>query len=29
LSGQDGAIVVGVDGPSPTWLLFAFGNQSF
>jgi hypothetical protein len=29
LSGQDGAIVVGVDGPSPTWLLFAFADQSF
>jgi len=29
LTGQDGAIVVGVDGASPTWLLFAFSNQTF
>jgi hypothetical protein len=29
LTGQDGAIVVGVDGASPTCLLFAFSNQTF
>jgi hypothetical protein len=29
LTGQDGAIVVGVDGASPTWLLFAFSDQTF
>ncbi len=26
---QDGAIVVGVDGASPTWLLFSFADQTF
>lgn len=26
---QDGAIVIGVDQTSPTWLLFAFSDQSF
>ena len=26
---QDGAIVIGVDQASPTWLLFAFSDQSF
>ncbi|HTQ42415.1 MAG TPA: hypothetical protein VMI75_06620 [Polyangiaceae bacterium] len=29
LTGQDGAIVVGADGASPTWLLFAFSDQTF
>lgn len=29
LTNQDGAIVVGVDGASPTWLLFSFSDQSF
>jgi hypothetical protein len=29
LANQDGAIVIDVDGASPTWLLFAFSNQSF
>lgn len=29
LANQDGAIVVDVDGASPTWLLFAFSNQTF
>jgi len=28
LTNQDGALVVDVDG-SPTWLLFAFSNQTF
>lgn len=29
LNGQDGAIVVDVDGASPKWLLFSFANQPF
>jgi hypothetical protein len=29
LTSQDGAIVVGVDGASPTWLLFSFADQTF
>jgi hypothetical protein len=29
LANQDGAIVVGVDGASPTWLLLSFSNQTF
>ncbi len=29
VTGHDGAIVVNVDGASPTWLLFAFSNQAF
>jgi hypothetical protein len=29
LANEDGAIVVGVDSASPTWLLFAFADQSF
>jgi hypothetical protein len=29
LTNQDGAIVIDPDGASPTWLLFAFSDQSF